>query len=1098
MTRTGTKQPFPMPRTGMVSDEHPFGIGVGSLALSQNWFNEDGIFRTRDGIAPVDPDRRWYEKLEIAPNLVPHGLAEGSAAGLAMLTFDASVDVQVATEDSIVGDHQYIVTPLSSPVSDIVTDQIEVDPGRTYTSWIFTSEVAPGLAMEFVNSEGTVLESHELAGDLMDEGIYIATAFSPQTTAAVQFRITPSETEEVKFGPLKLIEGEEVVAWSFGDGYGGTPDQNIFPMETAHPESGVEASEMWEPLVGTESIYSYNGSGSFGLFDGYTNMAIAGRALAYATQPTKILPAVDETTGLELKEDYRVEVDRSVVHKMSVSYFFDTEHGFIADMVFRILGLYYNADGDEIGYVELVKDYTYNIPFTEEIALFGDPRGRAEATFQPPFGTTHMGIRLECTCPTGEREIVRDNNYEAVYDNAGNLVYVEEENYVARRLGIILEDVKLVESPGSDARWWDFVIPIVEHDGPFGANEIPLAYYPHDYLYEGTTEPNKIVLATDHSLWKWNDTTDKWEQVGFDLGTIYSAFYLTGEDEDGEETLTLDERILFEETSDEGYTADTGAGEPDLLEIEVRLPAALEGATSPSPAEYWQYRVNEGDWSDTFPIDDEEDPILEAPIEIDFGTPRTIPVKIKLDVTGPDDFEDICVRPEDTDAEDFPDPVFKATLFTRQDDSEAGETLFHADREHPVDLRGYDFAQKTYTICANLNDRVTAWDGQLDTKAERAGNAPYAKTICISGGRVLAGNVRFDDPGQDFVAPLGVVFTDTFLSRGFRNWHPELTIRLADTPGEVVKLLELGNLAVGAYKTDAVYMLVFQTGNNPFRAQLMASNVAGPIGVRSVVALTENSHFYLGSDGGVYMFDGSYPRNFSPTISRTIQSELDLNFKERAFLSYSPRLNAVFAMYPTKGSDGRVNRGMWIDLPRGAGWPFEWDGDWFDFSAGAPVQTISNYEMGGVTMRFGNVTSALATGQALQPDFFLGAADGTTFVMDRDLADDWGEKVKAIFRSGLSEFGLRDRYSVLKEIEFMFNRTNKPHEAKVEVWAADHGIDARPVSHETINLFEEGPYFAEVREKARFWGYGVEIDAAEQILLSGAFGAFKALGFRKS
>jgi len=193
-----------------------------------------------------------------------------------------------------------------------------------------------------------------------------------------------------------------------------------------------------------------------------------------------------------------------------------------------------------------------------------------------------------------------------------------------------------------------------------------------------------------------------------------------------------------------------------------------------------------------------------------------------------------------------------------------------------------------------------------------------------------------------------------------------------------------------------------------------------------------------------------------------------------------------------------VNRGMWIDVVRAAGWPFEWDGDWFDFTAGAPVQTISNYEMGGVTMRFGNISSKLAEGQSLQPDFFLGAIDGTTYVMDKAIRDDWGEKVKAIFRSGLTEFGLQDRYSILKEIEFMFNRTNRPHQAKVEIWSSDHGIHAIPVSHETIDIFNDGPYFAEIREKGRFWGYGIEIDASEQIILSGAFGAFRPLGYRKS
>ena len=146
----------------------------------------------------------------------------------------------------------------------------------------------------------------------------------------------------------------------------------------------------------------------------------------------------------------------------------------------------------------------------------------------------------------------------------------------------------------------------------------------------------------------------------------------------------------------------------------------------------------------------------------------------------------------------------------------------------------------------------------------------------------------------------------------------------------------------------------------------------------------------------------------------------------------------------------------------------------------------------------GSITSALAAGKSLQPDFFMGAADGTTYVMDESAPDDWGEPVRALMRSGLTEFGLMDRFSLLKGMEFMVNRTNTPHSLDVEIWASDYGTDARPVSHETLNIFEEGPYFAEVREKARFWGYGLAINASEQIKMSGAFGSVMGLGGRKS
>lgn len=1099
MTRAGDKVPFPMPQSGVISDQHPFAIGHGGLSLSQNWWNHDGSFRTRNGLLPLDPPKRWYEQLEIGANLVPDELAEGSTAGLSYLNYDASVTVAEGSIDAIAGDHQYVVTPASSPVSDVVTDEITASPGLPYTGWVFVSPLISAAAMEFVDSDSAVLSSETMSGDAIDQGLFSITAHSPQTTAAIQFRITPDDTEESSFGPLKLVQGEEIVAWSAGDGYAGTTGTNLFAMDVAHPETTQDAITMWDVIEGRESPASYQGQKIGGLFDDYSQVPFAGRALAYSAQPSQISPSFEEITGLELKSDYRAAVTAYSTYKMSASFFFDVENVPLFDMLYDIEAVFYNAVGEEVG--------TQAIASSDITALeITTPRGRDEATFQVPGLVEKLGIRIKCMCPTAKREIVYDGDSNIVYDIDGNIVTVEAGNSEAKRVGIILEDVKLVASGDAGARWWDFELPTVSHSGPYDESEYPLNYYPHDYLFEGATESNRIVMASDKSLWKWDDTADEWLQVGFDLNTIYSRFYLTGENEDEDETYTLDERIVFEEDEPEGYTSDGTVDEPDELEFEVWLPSAGIDSTSPAPGQSWRYRINEGSWSDTYSLKSEDSPVTETLVKING---RTLPVKIKLTLEDWDDdagrwtdFDDVCVIPEDWSEENedpFEDPIFKARIYTRRHDDQAGETLFNTDRDGPVDMRGYDFSQKTWVICANPSDRVTAWDGQIGTKVERAGsNAPFARTVCVSGGRVLAGNVTFDDPGTDFVAPLAVVYSDTFLSRGFRNWHPELAIRLADTPGEVVKLLEMGKLSVTAYKTDALYMLVYQTGNNPFRTQLMASNIPGPVSVRGVAAMSKSNHLYLGVDGGIYIFDGTQPRNFSQNISRTIQYELDLSYKDRTFLAYSPRLNSVFAMYPTKGSDGRVNRGMWIDIEQQAGWPFEWNDPLFDFTAGTPVQTVESYEMGGVTVRLGGVTTALAAGQSLQPDFFMGALDGSTYVMDEAAQNDLGNPVRALLRSGLTEFGLMDRYSLLKEMEFIVNRTNTPHTLEVEVWASDHGTDARPVAHADIDIFEDGPYSAEIREKARYFGYGLTIDAMEQISVSGAFGSVMGLGRRKS
>jgi hypothetical protein len=1091
MTRSGDKFPFPMPQTGVISDQHPFAVGTGQLLRAQNWINVDGIFRTRDGLLSVDPPKKWWEQLSLSENLIPDGLAEGDAGGISNLFYNTDIiTVSVSSDDAPFGDHQYEGELTSSAyhydhhhhsLSDwITTIIVDAEPGLPYTGWVYSgpNTTSGQMLMEFMDDSDQVIEAHYLEGDAILHGLWTVTETSPPQTTGVRFKFIPIFGTTLLFGPMKIAQTDTMLAWTYGAGYAGTPDANLYDVEVAHPYDGQVAIEMWDPIAGREIYDTFDGDNILGLFDDYDNIPVLGHGLAFAVQPKHQIPSFDEETGLLLKEAYWADITAGTRYSFSASYFFDVEYDLIADMKYLIEIPIYDSSGSEITTLEAfralpVDDGSGNLVLTAT-------RGREEYEFVAPALAAYAGLRLVAVIPTAEREIVYDNYGEIVYDNDGSIVTIEGTNQKARRVGFVLDDVKLCATIGQDARWWDFVMPAISHTGPYNEGEYALNYLLHDYLDEGVTESNRIIQATQKNLWKWDDTANDWDLIGFDLGTVYSSWWLKTTDDDGEVTYgddgEPDSRFTFEQTSDDGYTSE--GAEADELTIEIEMPAASEDAENPAPGGYWKYRVNGGDWSDNFDLVG-EDPVLEAEVEYNSR-----------------DFAEECVVPEDFEGDPV-NPVWEATVASRRHDGESSTSCFNTDRDGPVDLRGYDYAQKTWVVAANPNDRVVAWDGQSDSDIQRAGsNAPFAKTICIAGGRVLAGNLKFDDPYNDLTAPLAVAFSDTFLSQGFNNWHPELAIRLADTPGEIVKLLEMGTLAVAAYKTDAVYMLVYQTGNNPFRTQLMASSIAGPCGVRAVSQMTENTHMYLGEDGGIYVFDQSYPRMFSTSISKTIESELDLSFKDRVFLTYTPRENAALVMYPTKGSDGRVNRGMYIDVATQAGWPFEWDIEYFDFTAGAPVQTVGKYKMGGVTMRMGYLSSALASGESRQPDHFLGTYDGTTYVMDETALDDWGRPVYAHCRSGLTEFGLQSRYSLLKELELIVNRTNKSHNLDVEVWGAKHGADPKPVSHETIDISAEGPYEAEVREKGRFWGYGLSVMAHEQIVVNGLFAAVARLGHR--
>lgn len=1048
-----------MPTTGVLADQHPFAVGIGGLSTAQNFVTKDGVLQTRDGIIPIEPARTWYDRLLPGDNIVPDDTAAGNETPTtAWHPIQPGIIAAASSEDPLAADAAYKIIfgggPSYPGENGVYLEGIEATTGLNYAGWILVKGPVARISLDFLDDSDEVVDYTDMAGEASDDFVvFYGSGACPGGATKVSIRIVidgDEFQEDVHMAAPKIVEdtNQEVLAWSRGDGCLLSPDENLLPFSVVHPYSDGETGTIWDRFLDVENQIAYDGAQVNGLFTTCGYPLIYGKSVAFTAWATE--SGVPDY-GMEVGEDYRAPAEGETNYKISVVRTYSRAGNVMHPIIFMVTAVFYDDEGSELD-TEIVDSMTIA---PEDV--YTSHRARIQTEFTTPTDTAAIGIRLT-----------------AVASNAADAIF-----------GIMVDDIKIVESSGASAIWFDFCPETPVYSGPTGEGEYPLNYLLYDYLFEGATTKNRIVMASNGSVWLWDD--GEWVQIGFDLGTVYSPFYQTNL-----EDTTLEPRITFVETDDEGYTQ--GAGEDDELEIEIEMPKADEGSTSPYPCGWWRYRVNGGDWSDKYTLwddDDETDPVLTA--EIEYNS-RTLPIEITLST---DDFLDVCQNTEENPIEE--NPIFKGTIIPRIHDGQAGETCLHADRDNPVTLRGYDYQQKSQLIICDANDRVTVWDGQETSKVNRAGsNAPLAKTIAIAGGRVLAGNVIFSDPYDELILPLGVVYTDTYLSQGFGLWHPEVAIRLADTSGEIVNLTEMGQMMVSAYKRDAIYLLVTQTGQEPFRTQRVATGIPGPLSVRSVVQVAETAHLYLALDGGLYLFDGTYPRNLSPTIQRTIESELDLSYNDRAFLVYTPRLNAVLCMYPTKGSEGVVNRGMYIDMAAQAGWPFEWPGEVFDFTAGAPVQRVQSWDGEGITIRMHEIEGVLDSGEAMQPDFFLGDANGTTFFQDQSAEDDYFEPIYAILRSGLTEFGNLDKFSVMKEVEFIFDRTNRSQDITTSVWSSDYGIQAIPVSHETMDLGEEGPYSMEVREKSRYWGYELTAHALERIRFSGAFGSVKGAGYRKS
>jgi len=237
--------------------------------------------------------------------------------------------------------------------------------------------------------------------------------------------------------------------------------------------------------------------------------------------------------------------------------------------------------------------------------------------------------------------------------------------------------------------------------------------------------------------------------------------------------------------------------------------------------------------------------------------------------------------------------------------------------KRPV-VRTWDYEQTTHNLIAAEGSYILDIDSDAlssppDPTVSISGDAgvcPRAKAIGVASQRIIAGNVSYFDSNETMIVneayinvdigsntaewdevvdqfayfPDAVVYSGTVLTGGHKSWYPADILRLADTPGEVVAIQEMGTQMAAVYKTDAIYTLSAQTGISPFAPSLRASGLQGPVSPRSVVAISDTTHVYLARDGGLYMFSGQSPQSLGDQFRTWVAREIDDPDHQKAIL----------------------------------------------------------------------------------------------------------------------------------------------------------------------------------------------------------------------
>ena len=348
------------------------------------------------------------------------------------------------------------------------------------------------------------------------------------------------------------------------------------------------------------------------------------------------------------------------------------------------------------------------------------------------------------------------------------------------------------------------------------------------------------------------------------------------------------------------------------------------------------------------------------------------------------------------------------------------------------------------TIAVNGKDEPVVWENEDAAHYRKLDCETPRTALCqvVCGDRLVFGNIReLAANGIDFSA-----FNDPDHGWGSNE------LLLGDTPGDIVAMREFGNLAFVVYKSDATYIGKATGGPETFAFELKSAYNVGPVGPNAVLSMGEGLHLYLGSDGGVYKFDGVQPVVLSEPLRVYIAQRLDRARMGRSFAFMDPETNLAWFLFPVKGSD-EINSAVVVDLAGGAAWPMRWPDR--GLSCGIAAQAQSGIRIGDLpricdmTMTFGELVSAV-------PAVILGGVDGQCY-RESGYTDD-SDAIPFFFETGDKPLGNMTALNPVTHSTHRFKPTASAQVVGFEIGVSVDGESLEWEGEQTFDLSELGAH----------------------------------------
>jgi hypothetical protein len=320
-------------------------------------------------------------------------------------------------------------------------------------------------------------------------------------------------------------------------------------------------------------------------------------------------------------------------------------------------------------------------------------------------------------------------------------------------------------------------------------------------------------------------------------------------------------------------------------------------------------------------------------------------------------------------------------------------------------------------------------------------------------------------------------------------------IRLAETDGSIIGLQELGSTAFVVYKTDAIY-LAGATGNSdePFDVALKAIGCSGPCSTAAIAANPEDgSHYYLGRDGGVYIFDGTAPRTLGAAVQAFICRTAEPTNLTKSHACYDRGKRNLWIYFP--GTESTLcNRALVIQFPAMTCWAQQWQS--LRPMCSKQVEVHRALKWRDATGRWCDIDSGISWSDMDKSWVHIMNGCVGLVMIDEGAEDLVGNPIYWFWETGLSNAGI-DGFKTVNTVDHLITRgTPNQQTATARIGFSDNGAARSLGAARSIDLAALGRARTSHRQTSQFFSMRLEGTTSDEIEWVGASVEVEQRGLR--